>query len=774
MSQEDTMRLVAELLDKTSGPLKDIQKSLRATADVAKSMHEGSTKEVRAHAKGYHDLRESIGKAKEMVAGVLSPALAALGITGFAAGEAITKLVGNLKDAAENYHKLNDAARRLGGTVDDVNEITNAYGSMGIASDKALASTAALGFHMDRMRRGNAEEMNSWRELGGAYQALWPKLAKTKTNMEALQVVRDFQSKNHVPVDQMTKLWGFLGQPEELGTKTGEEWADAFNKAIKLKMEHPENPALAKGLAGAFDDLDFAIKGLKADMVDAFGAPGISMVQSFIGVIHALGDEMKIVMGKKDTLEKLDNGVWEKANPFLKWLANPTLPRSLPQAAPDAGADRPLSAEQKYRKWTFDNHVTDAEKFAGGYTPMAFHPDGGGSSSQAEAILSQGVKTGVLAAFREWFAATQGARDGVQNTSYPTGGGSSTGGGGGSQGKWGGGGYTALGDAIRGGSVDGDGVGGGTRGDRNNNPGNMKFGSLAQAFGATHADDKGFAVFPDRASGDAAHDALLKSDKYKGLTLDQFGNKYSEGSASWKKTVGGALGIGPNDIVNNQDPRLAGAIRKAEGTGGGGGAAAGGTINSGVPSSILAAARKVALQGGPGAVSQFMASQGYPKAGAWCGEFAASVVTSAGGTPPKNPAVASNWRNWGSPTDNPQPGDIAVRRGARTGNTGSHVTIVEDYDAKTGAFTGIGGNQGAFERRFRPGQYDFRHGNDLLDAGRKAGVFAGGTQKVEGDASLGITLNGFPKGTKTDLTYGGLFTSYELTRGRQMEASEQK
>jgi hypothetical protein len=28
-SQEETMRLVAELLDKTSGPLKDIQKSLR-------------------------------------------------------------------------------------------------------------------------------------------------------------------------------------------------------------------------------------------------------------------------------------------------------------------------------------------------------------------------------------------------------------------------------------------------------------------------------------------------------------------------------------------------------------------------------------------------------------------------------------------------------------------------------------------------------------------------------------------------------------------------
>jgi hypothetical protein len=50
----------------------------------------------------------------------------------------------------------------------------------------------------------------------------------------------------------------------------------------------------------------------------------------------------------------------------------------------------------------------------------------------------------------------------------------------------------------------------------------------------------------------------------------------------------------------------------------------------------------------------------------------------------------------------------------------------------------------------------------------------GGPQKVEGDASLKIDLNGFPKGTKTDLTYGGLFTEHTLSRGRQMEPAEQQ
>lgn len=133
---------------------------------------------------------------------------------------------------------------------------------------------------------------------------------------------------------------------------------------------------------------------------------------------------------------------------------------------------------------------------------------------------------------------------------------------------------------------------------------------------------------------------------------------------------------------------------------------------SGAPQAILDQARKVALDGGAGAVRKFMAENGYPMDGNWCGEFAADVVKSAGGVPPQHPEVASNWRNWGAPTNDPQPGDIAVRRGTPTGSTGSHVTIVEGADAKSGTFTGLGGNQGAWERTFRANQYEFRRGAD--------------------------------------------------------------
>ncbi|MCP3471426.1 hypothetical protein NLM33_18790 [Bradyrhizobium sp. CCGUVB1N3] len=154
-----------------------------------------------------------------------------------------------------------------------------------------------------------------------------------------------------------------------------------------------------------------------------------------------------------------------------------------------------------------------------------------------------------------------------------------------------------------------------------------------------------------------------------------------------------------------------------------------------VPSDILAKARSVALHGGPRAVEQFMASQGYPKQGSWCGEFAASVVKSVGGTPPKGAAIASNWRNWGTPVapGDVQPGDIAVAdRGVRTGATGSHVTIVEDINRKAGTFTGLGGNQGrGFESQFALKGYSFRRSTGEPPNGQTAGpgtgAGAGGT-----------------------------------------------
>jgi hypothetical protein len=90
---------------------------------------------------------------------------------------------------------------------------------------------------------------------------------------------------------------------------------------------------------------------------------------------------------------------------------------------------------------------------------------------------------------------------------------------------------------------------------------------------------------------------------------------------------------------------------------------------------------------------KFMSDMGYPKTGEWCGEFAASIIKRAGGTPPSGAAIASNWRGYGTLDAMPHVGDVAVAdRGVSTGATGSHVGFVTDIDLKNGTFTLQSGN----------------------------------------------------------------------------------
>jgi hypothetical protein len=133
-----------------------------------------------------------------------------------------------------------------------------------------------------------------------------------------------------------------------------------------------------------------------------------------------------------------------------------------------------------------------------------------------------------------------------------------------------------------------------------------------------------------------------------------------------------------------------------------------------LPGDVIGQAREVALRRGPAGVAQFMADNGYPKSGAWCGEFAAAVLRSTGGTPPKNPEIASNWRTYGLPVNEPKEGFVAIRKGSLggypvgTGQTGSHVTFVDSVDKASGTFVGVGGNQPTAKERFRISDYDFR------------------------------------------------------------------
>ncbi|MEY9638727.1 hypothetical protein ABIF66_006981 [Bradyrhizobium japonicum] len=216
-----------------------------------------------------------------------------------------------------------------------------------------------------------------------------------------------------------------------------------------------------------------------------------------------------------------------------------------------------------------------------------------------------------------------------------------------------------------------------------------------------------------------------------GFTPATFGG--SAGAAS-ARAGGGAASFGGGGYTN-LTPGAGGGAGGGGGGGGGGGAQPGGSgtgtsgpsgatsstgeLPGSVPKDVMQEARNMLSRGATsGQLQQFMAEKGYPRSGAWCGQFAASVVKSAGGAPPKGAAVASNWLNWGQHVDpaDVKEGDVAVRKTSRYGGAavpgqpGSHVAFAGGA-IKDGKFEMVGGNQGGIRQGVNASQYEFRRGS---------------------------------------------------------------
>ena len=99
----------------------------------------------------------------------------------------------------------------------------------------------------------------------------------------------------------------------------------------------------------------------------------------------------------------------------------------------------------------------------------------------------------------------------------------------------------------------------GARNWRNNNPGNIEYGKLAQQYGAIGTDGR-FAIFPDEQSGRNAMKGLLfDSGVYQGMTIASALNKYSppsENDTEGKiRAVVAETGLDPNTPLDQMTPQ---------------------------------------------------------------------------------------------------------------------------------------------------------------------------------------------------------------------------
>ena len=101
-----------------------------------------------------------------------------------------------------------------------------------------------------------------------------------------------------------------------------------------------------------------------------------------------------------------------------------------------------------------------------------------------------------------------------------------------------------------------------TRGQRNNNLGNIKYGGWAKAHGATGQDSGGFAIFPDVDTGNSAIGALLQNyGNGHRDTISSIVSSYTNGDSpaiqrSYEKMLESTTGRGADEHLNMNDPAV--------------------------------------------------------------------------------------------------------------------------------------------------------------------------------------------------------------------------
>jgi hypothetical protein len=112
---------------------------------------------------------------------------------------------------------------------------------------------------------------------------------------------------------------------------------------------------------------------------------------------------------------------------------------------------------------------------------------------------------------------------------------------------------------------------GGDRNWRNNNPGNIEYNDFAKKYGAIGADGR-FAIFPSMEMGEKAQDALMKSDSYKNLSVNDAIKRWAPESennvALYRKMISDAgidLGKKYVDLTPEQQSAFRQKMYKIEG-----------------------------------------------------------------------------------------------------------------------------------------------------------------------------------------------------------------
>jgi hypothetical protein len=277
-TQADTLSLVAQVVDQFSAPLRDMTRRLREFGDFGTQVHKTGTRYAKDHRNAFEDLRKSVKETSEHVRGVLTPAMAGLGLGAIGTGAAIAGVTAAIKEFAGSARDLTYLRTETGLSIDTLRQFDALAGRIGSSSQSMNQGfeTSAANLEQWRNKLGPMREFffTQWRMPG--IRQFGEEVSHMTSNAEVLFKTLDF-IKGMSEQSKRLFLQG-MGYDPNLARATKEQLED-----IKKLIGPLSDEQVKKGLAAqeSFDRLRESVGRLKEEIGAELG-PAMTAISDSI------------------------------------------------------------------------------------------------------------------------------------------------------------------------------------------------------------------------------------------------------------------------------------------------------------------------------------------------------------------------------------------------------------------------------------------------------------------------------------------------------------
>ena len=447
--QDQAIKIVVEIVDKFSKPLRDLQNQLQQLGKGEGSSNLGKI------TVGFEDLRESVTKTAGTVKGLLAPAMGVLGISVVGLGAAFAGLTSGLKEFAAATKSMIFLSRETGITIEKLNELQAVGKAAGVGPQQFASSMNVFARNMQQLRTGVGTSLGTLlREGDAGVRRFALSMRSVGDNAQAFEKVLGFIQTLPREIDKQRVLEAF-GLPAEFARLTRQEIDQVIADHQKYAGTLTEQGKKSiNEFNRALRNLGFTWEGIWTQMANE------GTLNTFKEAINSWAE----VLRSKPFQDALHNFAMELAElakhaPALISLATAMLQWMNAPSQKPTGKESPLQWSPlqwwKAGRWGIDlgsGQIGPKGMLPGGVQAPAgvgkpfqyFGMFGGGTSKEdATEITAEGTKKGFLDGMREYFGFSANAATGGGVGGWP-GRGTSTRGVGGTGGGIGGGGGAGI------------------------------------------------------------------------------------------------------------------------------------------------------------------------------------------------------------------------------------------------------------------------------------------------------------------------------------------